>query len=372
MVGAVGMARRLTAVVGLIFLLGVCRHVVASGPPADAESLARNSLGASSMRAGRKPPRVVLMTAIFGPALPPYFPFFLKSLENCGADVIIVGAVGGAESGSTSMKWTLPSNVRHIPMKWTDLTDLVSTKVFAGNPMPKMEKAKVYKVVDLKPLFGFLFRDLITDYEFWGHIDNDMLLGNVGEILHPLLDDHDVIIPNQQDCADKDCDRTWGPFTLYRNVPRITELFRLGNKGLYHIMNSATIYFFDEWGGMRGSEHTYYASSMTAIINKQVKRLNVRHFSGGVPVGWDGECQHSNDPRCSECVMTTESGKRKLVWNRTATGTFEDNTYPVLLCHFQHGKNKTAQQLKALSAASTETLLNAERLVWNYDMGFHV
>jgi hypothetical protein len=305
------------------------------------------------------------MTAIFGPAPPPYFPFFLKSLENCGADVIIVG---GGKFDSVTMA-ALPSNVRHIPLEWTDLTNLVSKKLFAGNPMPKIKKASVYKVIDMKPLFGFLFRDIIKGYEFWGHIDNDMLLGNVGEILDPLLDDYDVIIPNQQDCADKDCDRTWGPFTLYRNVPRITELFRLGDKGLYPVMNSQLPYFFDEWGG---DERAYYNASMTAIVNKQVKRLRVRHFNAGVPLGWDGECRHSDDPRCSECVMTTDSGKRKLVWNRTATGTFEYNTYAVLLCHFQYGKIKTTQQLQTLTGASIETLLNAERLVWNYGMGFHV
>jgi hypothetical protein len=71
-----------------------------------------------------------------------------------------------------------------------------------------------------KPLYGFLFREYIQEYEFWAHVDNDMIFGDVGGILNPLMDHYDVLTPLIHG-------KTWGPFTAYRNVPETTELFRL-------------------------------------------------------------------------------------------------------------------------------------------------
>lgn len=312
-------------------------------------------------RKGGEKARVVLFTAIFGQAAPAFFPYFLKSAEFSGADYIVLG-------GGTYLPH-LPPNVRHIPMDWKDMINLLSEKLFAGNKLPGIRYAKPYKTIDTKPLFGYLFRELITEYDFWGHIDNDMILGNITEFLDPLLDHYDIITPNQQDCEDKDCDRTWGPFTIYRNVPRITELFRTGDYGLYTTFNSGTTFFFDEWGG---SKRNYYDRSMTNIINKQLKPLRIRHYSGGIPVGWDGECVKSDDPRCSECVLSTETGENLLTWNRSATGTFEYPFYPVILCHFQVGKKETSRKITDLALIDSEALLSAPVLVWTFKKGFHL
>ena len=59
----------------------------------------------------------------------------------------------------------------------------------------------------------------------------------------------------------------WGPLTLYRNVPKITELFR-HCENLYDIFNSEMAYFFDEWGG---GEHDSTHCSMTNIISAKVR-----------------------------------------------------------------------------------------------------
>lgn len=84
-----------------------------------------------------------------------------------------------------------------------------------------------------------------------GHIDNDMLMGNVQGVLAKYLDELDIISPvtdkpcivhrsvskcepNQPpDSTDCRPALTWGPFTLYRNVPQITELFKAGRASLY-------------------------------------------------------------------------------------------------------------------------------------------
>ncbi len=37
----------------------------------------------------------------------------------------------------------------------------------------------VYKICDYKPTFGFLFKDYIKEYEFWGFCDLDVIFGNL-------------------------------------------------------------------------------------------------------------------------------------------------------------------------------------------------
>ena len=102
--------------------------------------------------------RVVLITSVFGKH-PPYVPLFLKTAAHSGVDVILVGDTD-AISG-------LPSNVRQINMTWEHLVGRVSKIMFDGKPLPKLLGANRYKVIDLKPAFGALFREYITAYDFW-------------------------------------------------------------------------------------------------------------------------------------------------------------------------------------------------------------
>lgn len=304
--------------------------------------------------------RVVLFTAIFGRPPPNFFPIFLKSAEHSGVDYIIVG-------GGDNLP-PLPANVKQINIRWGDMIDLLSDRLFGGNPLPEIQHAKPYKTIDTKPAFGYLFREYIAEYEFWGHIDNDMIMGNVAHFVAPLLDKYDIITPLDRDCT-TNCDRTWGPFTLYRNVPKITELFKTGPTGLYNTYNNPATFFFDEWGG---GTRRYYNQSMSAIINLQVKPLHLRHYHYGIPVGWDGECHKSADIRACECTFSRENNSYHVIWNRTALGYGGKQVYPVLLCHFQFGKHETARIFYETPDTRVQEMLDAPTLVWSYYEGFHL
>jgi len=96
--------------------------------------------------------RLVMMTSIFGTnPLPPYFPMFLRSIQRSGADGIVIGG------DAMELKDMLPPNVRHIPLTWEGLHNLISNKLFNGTPLPGFQAATPYKVIDVKPLYGFLF-----------------------------------------------------------------------------------------------------------------------------------------------------------------------------------------------------------------------
>ena len=120
----------------------------------------------------------VLMTYDFGGGLNQkrMFRMWVKTLEYAGFDFVIIG--------DQSPNYTLPPNVRYYPISWDGLLGRIYNTTFHGRPpeelVPTMSQIpRYYKVCDYKPLMGHLFPELIQDYDWWGHIDNDVLVGNL-------------------------------------------------------------------------------------------------------------------------------------------------------------------------------------------------
>ena len=278
--------------------------------------------------------RLVMMSAVFGTnPLPPYFPMFLRSIQASGADGIIIG---GNEADFYGI---LPPNVKHIPMTWDGLHDLISDKLFDGTPLPGFQAASPYKVNDVKPMFGFLFREYIREYEFWAHVDNDLIFGDVAGILNPLMDDFDVISPHGNKR------KTFGPLTAYRNVPEIIELFRLIDGDLYDALNNSNTIAIDEWGQLGQDTKTL---SMTHVISNH----NEVHVSPGfLPlIGWDR-------PKKIDCVWKVKDGRATL------TKLPNDE---VIMCHFMYSKRTTAE---ILSKTDQYAILQADTVMWSAKNG---
>jgi hypothetical protein len=274
--------------------------------------------------------RLVMMTSVFGTSpLPPYFPMFLRSIQGSGADGIVIGG------DAMELKDILPPNVRHIPLTWEGLHDLISNKLFNGTPLPGFQAASPYKVIDVKPLYGFLFREYIQEYEFWAHVDNDMIFGDVAGILNPLMDQYDVITPLIDG-------KTWGPFTAYRNVPESTELCRLIDGNLYDALNNSNHLGIDEWGVFGRVYHL----SMSSVIARHKSTLRI---SPTLEHGWDGPVKKI--PRHLDCVWKQKKDGR-------ATLHILPSNNPVFCCHYQYSKHEIAE---ILSNTDWEAILRAIR-----------
>jgi len=75
-----------------------------------------------------------------------------------------------------------------------------------------------YKICDFRPAFGVIFREFLKSYDFWGHIDEDVILGRLKRFITPkVLEEYDVITLRH--------DYLVGCFTLYRNIPKINRLY---------------------------------------------------------------------------------------------------------------------------------------------------
>jgi Family of unknown function (DUF6625) len=75
------------------------------------------------------------------------------------------------------------------------------------------------KIHDFRPAFGELYRDELEGYDFWGHTDYDCVYGRVDRfVTDELLASVDIQTDNVYSYLS-------GPWTLYRNDPRIAALY---------------------------------------------------------------------------------------------------------------------------------------------------
>ena len=82
-----------------------------------------------------------------------------------------------------------------------------------------MEDFEAYKICDFKPAFGKLFEDYLSEYDFWGYSDIDLILGDLTKVLNPATLANFDILYGYSDFAS-------GPFAIYRNTDHINLLFK--------------------------------------------------------------------------------------------------------------------------------------------------
>ena len=104
-------------------------------------------------------------------------------------------------------------NVDWRPMTLAGIRDLFIAKT--GMKIPDLHHS--YKLTDFKPTYGDMFSEEVKE-PFWGHGDIDMLWGRMDPFFPPEVFENDVI--------SGDPARLCGPFTLFRNTPEITCLYR--------------------------------------------------------------------------------------------------------------------------------------------------
>ena len=154
-----------------------------------------------------------------------------------------------------------PDNLKIIYRTMDELKDDFSSKlgfiVTIDSP---------FKLCDFKPAYGFLFQDIISDYDFWGHTDLDIIYGDVrGFMTDELLQSYDVI-----SCRH---DYTAGYFTLYRNNDYCNMLFTKSN-AYQAVLSTPKNYWFDECGMFTGKVNFNHSSTVAKKNNRQANILD--------------------------------------------------------------------------------------------------
>jgi len=291
-------------------------------------------------------PRILMANFVFGEKAynKGYFRPFVESLRYAGIDFAIVG--------SPAPPFELPPNVKHIEIGWEEFYANALERLFPGEDMKDIvASSDKYKVIDFKPLFAFLFPEEVKGYDWWGHLDCDMLIGDVPRFLtREFLEEYDIV-------AGKSFNNgypTWGPFTIYRNTPQLNELFRLGD--IRYIFTNQTAFAFDEWGFGK-----YADISMSSIVLKNYERLGLRFARTGQPRAWDGYNLMYHTRKYTECSVTTTGDRPKLLSDESNQvegcephSTEERCNKEIMLCHYEYAKTDPAWDTLAKSVAAVD------------------
>lgn len=164
--------------------------------------------------------------------LPHHFPIWLKTCSfNPTVDFLIFT--------NDTTEYPYPSNVKVHHLEFHELQAR-----FQKNFPFTICLDKPYKLCDFKPAYGEVFSDYLTDYDFWGHCDVDILWGNIRKFLTC-----DVLKSNNRIYSHGHC-------CLYRNDKDINAWYRTLPQGSYQnyrdVFTSNNSCCFDEWGAHCG------------------------------------------------------------------------------------------------------------------------
>lgn len=139
----------------------------------------------------------------------------------------------------------IPANLRYFK---TSLRE-VEQRARKNMGFPEIVLPNPYKLCDFKPMYGEIFQEDLQEYDFWGHCDSDMLLGDLRFFFsEEALAKYDKLLP-------------LGHLSLYRNTPEVNGRYRLEGSRfpLREVLSTPGNFAFDEWRGIyKIYEHNHF------------------------------------------------------------------------------------------------------------------
>lgn len=169
---------------------------------------------------------IAVITCWYG-NYPWYFPYFIHSCSfNPTVDFFII-------TDNLEVIHNKPDNVTIVFKTIEELKSEASLKLgFTVN----IDYS--YKLCDFKPAYGYLFPEIIQEYDFWAQSDLDIIFGNIREFLtEEMFATYDFISMRH--------DYTTGCFALYRNNTKMNGFF-MKSKDYRLVFSNAKHYCFDE------------------------------------------------------------------------------------------------------------------------------
>lgn len=144
--------------------------------------------------------KVAFIIPYFG-RIPSYFALWLKSAEkNSDFDFLIYSDLPFNIESKSNIKLI---NISFVELK-SKIEKLLNRKVCLKSP---------YKLCDYKPMYGLIFEKDLENYDFWGFMDIDLILGCLNTyITDELLNSYDKLYYE-------------GHFSLFRNCKLMNTLF---------------------------------------------------------------------------------------------------------------------------------------------------
>ena len=157
---------------------------------------------------------IVLISVFFG-EFPYYFPLFRES-ANYNKDInwiIFTNQKCKNLNATYAPKiFGTHDNIKIIPFELIEFNNLASQKMDL-----KADLSSSYKLCDFKPAYGKIFEDYIRGYDFWGHVDIDVIWGDMRKFLNEEALSHDVVTGDQRYIS--------GVFTIYKNTEELKKIY---------------------------------------------------------------------------------------------------------------------------------------------------
>ncbi len=261
--------------------------------------------------------KCVFIIPYFG-KFPNYFNLFLKT---CGLNPEFNWIIFTDDK----TEYNYPSNVKVYFMNFEELKELVNSKFDF-----KVNLASPYKLCDYKPAYGYIFEEYITDYNYWGHCDVDLLFGNLSNFISDdLLEKYDKLF-----CL--------GHLILYKNTHLNNRMFMTKIDDEYWYKSSFTtdkITIFDETYGGNRNINTIFLSQNKKVLEKDYSANFVTSKSGFELVTYnadEGRYIHDNN----FCLFTWEKGN---VFGYRKTPEYEKREF--MYIHLQERKMKYSDMI---------------------------
>lgn len=173
--------------------------------------------------------RKCIVVCYFG-QFPDYMQLWLDSCaRNPSWDWLLITDVNCKQCG-----YIIPKNMKIIFNTFIEFRKYVKSRF---DFLISLEES--YKWCDFKPAIGYIFKDYLVNYDYWGFCDLDMIFGDL-EMFYP-----DSLIEKYEKFL------VLGHLQLYKNTKKINTLFmeKIVGKAFYRsIFSSKYNYAFDETG----------------------------------------------------------------------------------------------------------------------------
>lgn len=168
--------------------------------------------------------KICLLIPYFG-SFPTYYQLFL---DSCGRNPSIDWMI----FTDNKENYEYPFNVKKVEMSFEILKQKFQDKFKF-----KIEINEMHKLCDFKPAYGYLFEELIGNYDYWGHCDLDLIWGDLEGFLKKI----------EYEQFEKLFDL--GHLALYKNTQENNRRFMLpicGDEIFKKIYHSSETFIFDE------------------------------------------------------------------------------------------------------------------------------
>jgi hypothetical protein len=196
---------------------------------------------------------VLIIIPYFG-TTPVWIDYFIKS---CSLNVDFHWLI----YGNLIIPGTIPANVSFVKAELEDFNRLASNKL--NFPVRIIHP---YKLCDFKITYGVIFEDFISDYDYWGYGDLDLIYGQISTFLPvETIKNFDVVTTRKNYYS--------GHFTLYKNCDKLKYSFTNIWNYKNNLMDFAHHYSLTERSNYIGQPITCLNSKSSFFAAKIIKKI---------------------------------------------------------------------------------------------------